>query len=104
MLKTYFLIFLSPIVSLIILGVIAFYLARKAKTVRPSPKDYILLFNLEKKFSKYFSFERVIRYFKEMEGVILNIILKILQRIKTEALRLQIWAEKYLTAIREKQK
>lgn len=104
MIKNYFLIFLSPLISLVILGLIALYFVRKAKTIKPSPRDYILLINLERKFSRYFSFEKFLRYVEELESLILNILLKILQRIKTEALKLQIWAEKHLTALRERQK
>lgn len=100
----YFFVFLSPIVSLSILGIIAIYLIRKAKSIKPSPRDYILLINLERKFQKYFSISKLWYYAQELEKIFLNLAFKLLQRLKTEALKIQIWAEKHLHTIREKQK
>lgn len=104
MIKNYFLIFISPFISLLIIGIIIIYLSKKAKGIKPSPRDYILLINLEKRLSKYISEEKLSRYLQEFESAILNILIKILQKIKIEALRLQVWAEKHLTTFREKQK
>lgn len=104
MIKNYFFIFLSPLISLLIIGIIIIYLYKKTKTIRPSPRDYILFINLERKLGKYISEEKLAKYLQEFEYAILNILIKILQKIKIEALRLQVWAEKYLTTFREKQK
>ncbi len=102
MIKEYYLAFLSPIISLIILGLIALYFLRKVKNIKILPKDYIILINLERKIRKALTSTKV--HFEELEGVFLSIILKILQRIKTESLKIQIWAEKHLTSLKEKQK
>lgn len=104
MIKNYFLIFFSPLISLVIIGAIIFYLFKKAQSIKPSPRDYILFINLERKLGKYVSEEKISRYLQEFEGAILNILIKILQKIKIEALRLQVWAEKHLTTFRERQK
>lgn len=102
MIKEYYLAFLSPIISLVILGLIAVYFLKKAKGIKVIPRDYIVLINLERKINKFFSSALV--NFGKLEAIILSILLKILQRIKTESLKIQIWAEKHLISLREKQK
>lgn len=102
MIREYYLAFLSPIISFIILGLITTYFLKKIKSIRILPKDYLILINLEKKIKKLFSSAR--SHFEELEGIFLSIILKILQRIKTESLKIQIWAEKHLTSLKERQK
>lgn len=102
MIKEYYLAFLSPIISFLILGLIAVYFLKKAKSIKIVPRDYIILINFERKIGKVFS--STLASFEKVETIVLSILLKLLQRIKTESLKIQIWAEKHLTSLRERQK
>lgn len=102
MIKEYYFVFLSPLISLFILGLIAVYFIKKTKSIKLIPRDYIILINLEKKIKKFFASTKV--HFEELESAILSMALKILQRIKTESLKIQIWAEKQLSSLKERQK
>lgn len=102
MIREYYLTFLSPLISFVILGLIVSYFLKKSKNIKILPRDYIILINLERKIGKVFS--STLSSFEKLETIALSILLKILQRIKTESLKIQIWAEKHLTSLREKQK
>lgn len=95
------LFFLSPIISLIILFFIIYYVFKKAKNIKIEPKDQLHIYKLKIRFIENFYHKKLIPFLSELEKIFSSFYKKFLQRIKTEALKTQIWAEKQLEKFKE---
>lgn len=85
--------YLAPLLFLFILIIIIGYLKLKIKKIKILPKDYLKFYHYEKKIKDYLKISKFYRFIIEF---IINLTIKILQRFKTEALKIQVWTEKHL--------
>jgi hypothetical protein len=95
------LIFLSPIISLFLLFFIAYYIYKKTKEVKVTPFDHLHFRIIQIRFIKNFYDKKLKILIEELKEIFSSLYKKFLQRIKTEALKTQIWAEKQLEKFKD---
>ncbi|MGC8981570.1 MAG: hypothetical protein ACP5JU_01295 [Minisyncoccia bacterium] len=95
------LIFLSPIISLLILFFISYYIYKKSKEIKITPTDHLDFKRFQIKIFKNFYEKRLKIFIEKIKEILLSLYKKFLQRIKTEALKTQIWAEKKLEKFKD---
>jgi hypothetical protein len=85
--------YLSPLLAIFILVIIIGYLRTKLKRIKVLPKDYLKFYHYERKVRSYV---QITKLYQSIISFIVNLLIKILQRFKTESLKLQVWTEKHL--------
>jgi len=95
--------YFSPIIAFLILFVIAFYSLKKIHKIKILPKDYLAFYRIERKITNNLNIEKTIILINKINLAFIKFLIKILQRLKIELLRFQIWIESKLTNLRKKQ-
>jgi len=77
-----------------------FYLNRKYKKIKVLPKDYLIFYNTEKRIKKIINLESLSNFKNKIKKALVFLSIKFLQRLKTDAIRLQLFFENLLNKIK----
>jgi hypothetical protein len=91
-----FVYYLSPIFALIIFAAIVVFIKIKKKQIRIVGYDYLWLNNLQSKIRAKFRKLNLASKVKTFEKLLYNLYEKFVRKVKIEALKIQVWADKKL--------
>ncbi len=85
-----------PLLTLLIFGLIVFFIAKKSKTVQLRGYDYLWFNNFQAKLQKKARRLNLNKKFYSLQKTYRGLSEKFLLKMRIEALRVQVWADKKL--------
>ncbi len=95
------LLYLAPVISICLFGAVVVFLRARAATIRITGFDYLWFSNLQRKGSVKLRRLAIPQKLERLTVLWYTILEKFVRKVKIEALRVQVWADRVLERIKE---